>query len=81
MQRPLTSEERLEILRVADSRREWHSLDDQRACPMCHVIFSGRQVEILRDQRGRVLLKSPSEECNSCVPDWLYTRSSVRAAA
>jgi hypothetical protein len=81
MQRPLTLEHRLEILRAADQRRKWHSLDDQRACPLCHRVFTGRQIELLRDQRGRFLLKCPTEGCQSYVQDWLYTGNAVRAAA
>ena len=48
---------------------------------MCNRVFTGRQVEIIRDQRGRFLLKCPSEQCFSYLPDWLYTGNAVRVAA
>jgi hypothetical protein len=80
MQRALTSEERLEILREADHNRKWVSLDDQRACGICNRVFSGRQIAILRDQRGRFLLKCPTADCRSYMPDWLYTGNAIRVA-
>ena len=81
MQRALTSEERLEILRAADHYRKWHSLDDQRGCVECNRVFTGRQILIIRDQRGRYLLKCPTAACQSYLPDWLYTGNASRAAA
>jgi hypothetical protein len=72
MQKHLTSEQRLEILRRADGARKWHSLDDKRGCVVCDRVFTARQIEICRDQRGRYLLQCPTEGCPSTVPDWFY---------
>ena len=71
MQRNYTSEERLEILRAGDKLRPWVSLDDERLCVLCDRIFNGWQIEILRDQRGRYLLKCPTSDCASFAAHWL----------
>ena len=72
MQRDLTAEERLEILRAGDELRTWSSLDDERRCVLCQRTLNGWQVEILRDQRGRYLLKCPTSDCGSFAAHWLY---------
>jgi hypothetical protein len=72
MQKPLTPEDRLEILRVADPRRKWSSLDDRRICTRCNKFVTGRQVRIHRDQRGRFLLHCPTSGCSATVEDWFY---------
>ena len=51
MQKHLDPEERLDILRRADGIRKWNSLDDKRICVICERVFTGRQIEIHRDQR------------------------------
>ena len=71
MQRELTAEERLNILRTGDKLRTWSSLDDKRLCILCERILSGLQIEILRDQRGRYLLKCPTVGCDSFAAHWL----------
>jgi hypothetical protein len=68
----LTAEERLKILRAGDKLRTWSSLDDERLCVLCERILSGWQIEILRDQRGRYLLKCPTSGCDSFAAHWLY---------
>ena len=81
MQKHLTLEQRLEILRAGDGDRKWYSLDDKRVCVVCDRVFSGRQVEIRRDQRGRYLLQCPTEGCPSIAPHWFYVGNAATAAA
>src|SRR3954470_248019 len=80
MQRPFSSEQRLKILRSADHERKWYSLDDQRACVMCDRLFTGRQVEIVRNQGERFLLKCPTEGCLSRAAHWFYAGNAATAA-
>jgi len=68
--RDILPEERLEILRAADGERRWYSIDDKRVCAICDRIFSGRQVEIERDQRGRFILRCPTLGCPSTMSQW-----------
>ena len=77
MQRHLTPEDRLAILRAADTRRKWSSLDDRRICTHCHKLITGRQIELRRDQRGRFLLHCPTPGCPSTVHDWFYQGSAL----
>ncbi|PYK71791.1 MAG: hypothetical protein DME44_06590 [Verrucomicrobia bacterium] len=72
MQRDLTAEERLKILRAGDKLRTWSSLDDERCCVLCERTLSGWQVEILRDQRSPYLLKCPMSGCGSFALHWFY---------
>jgi hypothetical protein len=81
MKRHLTVEERLDILRKADRLRKWNSLDDERVCVVCERIFSGRQIGIRRDQRGRYLLQCPTEGCPSFAAHWFYIGAAATAAA
>lgn len=78
MQKHLTPEDRLDILRAADPRRKWSSLDDRRICTRCNKFITGRQVEIIRDQRGRFLLHCPTPGCLSTVEDWFYQGNAAR---
>jgi hypothetical protein len=77
MQKQLTPEDRLDILRAADSRRKWSSLDERRICTRCNKFITGRQIEIRRDQRGRFLLHCPTPDCISTVEDWFYHGSAA----
>jgi hypothetical protein len=77
MQKHLNSEDRLDILRAADLRRKWSSLDDRRICTRCNKSIIGRQVEIERDQRGRFVLHCPTQGCVSTVEDWFYLGSAA----
>jgi hypothetical protein len=81
MQKHLTLEERFAILRKADRLRKWNSLDDERVCVMCERIFSGRQIDIRRDRRGRYLLQCPTEGCASFAAHWFYVGAAATAAA
>jgi hypothetical protein len=67
----LSPEDRLEILRAADSFRRWSSLDDKRICAICNRLITGTEIEIRRDQRGRFLLHCPTSGCASTAQDWL----------
>jgi hypothetical protein len=77
----ITPEQRLDILRAADTFRKWYSLDDKRACVVCERVFTGRQIEIERDQRGRYLLKCPTSGCPSFAAHWFFTGNAAQAAA
>jgi len=46
----LQYDERLWILRTGDHFRSWESLDDQRFCILCEKTFTGRRIEITRQQ-------------------------------
>jgi hypothetical protein len=81
MKNHFTPEEHLEILRTGDGVRKWYSLDDQRVCVVCDRVFTGRHVEISRDQRGRYLLQCPTEGCPSFVAHWFYVGNAATAAA
>ncbi len=48
---------------------------------MCERMFSGRQIGIARDQRGRYILKCPTPDCPSGVAHWFYLGGSAGAAA
>lgn len=80
MPKHLSPEDRLEILRAADALRKWLSLDDRRICTRCNRFITGRQIEILRDQRGRFLLHCPTEGCASIAEDWYYAGSPIDGA-
>jgi hypothetical protein len=77
MPKHLTPEDRLDILRAADTRRKWSSLDERRICTRCNKFITGRQVEIHRDQRGRFLLHCPTTGCIATVEDWFYQGSAI----
>jgi hypothetical protein len=80
MQKHLDLEERLDILRRADCIRKWDSLDDRRICVICERVFTGRQIEIHRDHRGRYKLECPTEGCPSFVAHWFYVGNAAHAA-
>jgi hypothetical protein len=81
MKRHLTPEQRLDVLRKTDRLRKWSSLDDERVCVVCERIFSGRQIEIVRDQRGRYLLQCPTRGCPAYVAHWFYVGNAASAAS
>ena len=72
MPRDFTPGERLEILRAGDKLRTWSSLDDERICMLCQRILNGWQIQILRDQRGRYLLKCPTPDCAAFAAHWRH---------
>jgi len=68
----LPPEEKLAVLRTADPRRKWHSLDDRRVCVLCDRTITGRQIEVRRDASGRCSVHCPTEGCPSVPADWFY---------
>ncbi len=68
----LNLDERLSVLRNADTNRKWHSLDDERVCVICERVFTGRQIDIRRNRRGYFFLRCPTEGCLSDIRHWLY---------
>jgi hypothetical protein len=81
MRKHLTLDERLDVLRKADRFRKWSSLDDERVCVVCERIFSGRQIDIERDQRGGHVLHCPTEGCPSFVAHWFYVSGTAKTPA
>ena len=75
MQKELSLEQRLDVIRKTDHLRRWASLDDERVCVVCEKIFKGRQIKIDRDQRGYYLLHCPTEGCPSSAAHWFYVGS------
>ena len=70
MERWLTPEDRLDVLRKVDQLRRWWSLDDKRICLVCERVFTGRQVEI--EKRGnQYVLHCPTPVCPSDFSQWL----------
>lgn len=72
MPKDLTLEQRLDVIRKADHLRKWDSLDNERICIVCERVFSGNEIRISRDQRGRYLLQCPTQGCPSFVGHWFY---------
>jgi hypothetical protein len=72
MPRFFSPEERLDILRAGDRLRKWRSLHDKRVCMLCEEVITGHQIEIRRDQRGRYLLKCPTQGCPAMAAHWVY---------
>ena len=80
MNEAIPLEDRLEILRAADTHQKWHSLDDKRICVLCDRVMTGRQIEIVCERSGRFLLHCPSENCASTINDWFYQPDPLPAA-
>jgi hypothetical protein len=68
----LPPDEKLSILQVADLRRKWHSLDDQRVCVLCGCTITGRQIEVKKEQGGSYSVRCPTAECPAEPSDWFY---------
>ena len=68
----LPPEEKLALLQLADSRRKWYSLDDQRVCVLCDRTITGRQIEIVRDEAGACSFRCPTAGCPALPSDWFY---------
>ena len=64
--------DRLELLRVMDSRRRWKSLDDERVCLICERKLTGRQIDFRRMATGHAEVRCPSEGCPSTPHEWVY---------
>ena len=65
-------EEKLDVLREADSHRKWYSLDDRRVCVQCDRVISGRMVDVWQDSRGMYHLYCPTAGCSGSPRDWFY---------
>jgi hypothetical protein len=71
----LLPEEKLAILQAIDSRRKWHSLDDQRVCVLCDRTITGRRIDVTREPDGAYSVHCPTEGCQSVPSDWFYQGS------
>ena len=65
-------DEKLRVLRQADARREWVSLDDRRVCAVCDRVITGRMIDVWRDMRGNYHLHCPTAGCTGSPREWLY---------
>jgi hypothetical protein len=72
MQTHFSPEERLAILKGADSARKWYSLDDKRVCASCDRVFTGRQIDIQFDHKGHYFLSCPTPTCPSDISHWFF---------
>ena len=70
MQTHFPPDERLAILKAADSARKWYSLDDKRVCVICDRVFTGRQIDIQSNQKGGYFLACPTPSCRSNISQW-----------
>jgi len=68
----LSPDDCLEVLQAADGARVWHSLEEERVCHGCGNTITGRQIVILRDQHGHLVLHCPTPGCTAAVDDWFY---------
>jgi hypothetical protein len=66
--------DRLITLRRLDPVRKWESLDDRRFCRCCRKFISGRQIDVLEENRsrGQLRLVCPTENCSSTPAEWVY---------
>jgi hypothetical protein len=74
-------DEKLEVLRLLDQFRQWHSLDEKRYCLVCGNLISGRQIQVDGGTRGNGPLRPscPTERCNSIPMDWVLPTSEILA--
>ena len=77
----LTAEEKLNLLRAADLRRKWYTLDDQRVCVLCDKAITGRQIVVTANPQGGYILRCPTPDCVSTPNDWFYQGSGFSAKA
>ncbi len=72
----LPDAEKLNVLRLLDHLRQWHSLDDKRYCLVCGKIITGQQIQVASGTRGNgaLRLSCPSDGCNSIPIDWMPLR-------
>ena len=68
----LHPEDRLDILREADSFRKWRSLDDRRICVTCDRVITGRQIKITRASASNVRVACPTDGCAGSPREWVY---------
>ena len=77
----LPDAEKLNVLRMLDPLRPWHSLDDKRYCLVCGKIITGHQIQVAGGTRGNgaLRLSCPSEHCNSIPIDWMPPTDEILA--
>jgi hypothetical protein len=68
----LLAEAKLAVLQAIDTRRKWHSLDDQRVCVLCDRKITGRQIEIIEEPGGTYSARCPTPGCAAVPSDWFY---------
>jgi hypothetical protein len=73
--------EKLEVLRLLDQFREWHSLEEKRYCLVCGTLISGRQIQVGGGTHGNgpLRLSCPTERCNSIPMDWVLPTDEILA--
>jgi len=76
MKEYLSAENRLDILRTADTSRKWNSPDEQRFCILCKKVIIARQIDITLDENGGYELHCPTVDCPATIRDWFYCASS-----
>jgi hypothetical protein len=77
----LSDDEKLEVLRLLDQFRQWHSLDEKRYCLVCGNLITGRQIQVASGTRGNgpLRLSCPTERCNSIPMDWVLLTNEILA--
>jgi len=77
----LSDDEKLEVLRLLDQFRQWHSLDEKRYCLVCGKLITGRQIQVAGGTRGNgpVRLNCPTQSCNSIAMDWVLPTDEILA--
>jgi hypothetical protein len=75
----LSDEEKLHILRRLDQFRQWRSLDEKRYCLVCGEIITGREIQVIRDIRGKKSerLACPTKDCSSIPMEWVQRTEDV----
>lgn len=76
--RHLRPEEKLAVLRLADTGRKWSSLDDRRVCILCDRAISGRMIEIWQNKNGTYRVHCPTTDCISSPTEWIPPKSARR---
>jgi hypothetical protein len=76
----LSPEQKLALLQTLDTRRKWHSLDDQRVCVLCDRAITGRAIRFIRDRAGGFAVHCPTEGCPSVPGDWFYHGNGISTA-
>ena len=77
----LSDDEKLEVLRLLDQFRQWHSLDEKRYCLVCGNLITGRQILVASGTRGNgpLRLSCPTERCNAIPMDWVLLTNEILA--
>jgi hypothetical protein len=70
--RPVSSEEKLRILREQDHWRKWENLDERRRCILCERTFTGHRVRIIFPRAGQMRLHCPTPDCPATPREWLH---------